>query len=74
MFQWLKTGAAALGISPLPFVIAFILGAKLEETARQAYAATGNDPWLLFTHPIAAVFVAVSVAVMILTSRKRGSV
>ena len=61
------------GISPLPFVIAFILGAKLEETARQAYAATGNDPWFLFTHPIAAVFVALSVGVMILTSRKRGS-
>ena len=53
-----------LGISPLPFVIAFILGGKLEDTARQAFAATGGDPWYLFTHPVAAVFMALSVVVI----------
>ena len=31
-----------LEMSPLPFVIAFILGGTLEETARQAFAATGR--------------------------------
>ena len=30
------------GISPLPFVIAFILGGRLEDTARQAFDATGS--------------------------------
>lgn len=53
-----------LGISPLPFVIAFILGGKLEDTARQAFAATGGDPWYLFTHPVAAVFMVLSVVVI----------
>jgi len=32
-----------LAISPLPFVIAFILAGNLESIARQAYAATGGD-------------------------------
>lgn len=54
-----------LGVSPLPFVIAFILGGKLEETARQAFAATGGDVWFLFTNPVAAVFMVLAVAVVI---------
>ncbi|MEY8837734.1 tripartite tricarboxylate transporter permease [Cribrihabitans sp. XS_ASV171] len=59
-----------LGISPLPFVIAFILGGKLEESARQAFAATGGDPWFLFTSPVAALFMAASAAVIFFTQRK----
>lgn len=60
-----------LGISPLPFVIAFILGERLEATARQAYAATGNDPWFLFTQPIAAAFMALSLGILLLSARSR---
>jgi len=60
----------SLGISPLPFVIAFILGGKLEENARQAFAATGGDPFFLFTHPIALVFMLLSVAVIVWSARK----
>ncbi|MDJ0628998.1 MAG: tripartite tricarboxylate transporter permease [Rhodobacter sp.] len=59
-----------LGISHLPFVIAFILGGKLEDTARQAFAATGGDAWFLVTSPIAAVFMALAVAVVALSLRK----
>lgn len=59
-----------LGISPLPFVIAFILGKSLEETARQAYSATGNDPFFLFNNPIALIFILMSVAVIIFSGRK----
>lgn len=59
-----------LAISPLPFVIAFILGSKLEETARQAFAATGGDPWFLLTNPIAAAFTALSVLVVIWGARR----
>jgi putative tricarboxylic transport membrane protein len=58
-------------MSPLPFVIAFILGARLEDTARQAFAATGADPWFLFSSPVAIVFSALSVAVVLLSLRSR---
>lgn len=74
---WFALGFGVLGyfmrvlaISPLPFVIAFILGGKLEETARQAYSATGNDPFFLLNNPIAAVFMALALGVILYSSRK----
>ncbi|MEL6960205.1 MAG: tripartite tricarboxylate transporter permease [Pseudomonadota bacterium] len=57
-------------MSPLPFVIAFILGSNLEATARQAFAATGADPFFLFNNPIALAFVALAVAVVVFSLRK----
>ena len=75
---WFALGFGVLGyvmrvmaISPLPFVIAFILGGNLEATARQAFAATGSDPWFLFTSPIAALFMAAAAAVILFTAFKR---
>jgi putative tricarboxylic transport membrane protein len=74
---WFALGFGVLGyimrgfaISPLPFVIAFILGRKLEDSARQAFSATGNDPFFLFTSPIAAVFMALSVGVILYAAHK----
>ena len=63
------------GISPLPFVIAFILGGRLEATSRQAFDATGSDPWFLFNNPIAAVFMALAVVTVVVALRndKRAS-
>jgi putative tricarboxylic transport membrane protein len=58
------------GISPLPFVIAFILGGRLESTSRQAFDATGSDPWFLFNNPIATVFMALSVVTIIVALRQ----
>ena len=72
-FGILGYGMRIVAMSPLPFVIAFILGGKLEESARQAFAATGGDPYFLFTHPIAAVFMALSVAVIVFTARGSGA-
>ena len=73
---WFALGFGVLGyfmrvltISPLPFVIAFILGKSLEETARQAYSATGNDPFFLFNNPIALAFILMSVVVIFFTGR-----
>ncbi len=60
----------SLAISPLPFVIAFILGGKLEESARQAFAATGGDAFFLFTNPIALVFMLMSVGVVVFAAVK----
>ena len=60
-----------LGISPLPFVIAFILASKLEETARQAFSATGGDVWFLFSSVTSTVFMLMTVGVIIFFTRKK---
>ena len=57
-FGLLGWGMRVLGISPLPFVIAFILGGRIEQTAREAFAATGGDAFFLVSSPIAACFMA----------------
>lgn len=74
---WFALGFGVLGyimrvlaISPLPFVIAFILGKNLEQSARQAYSATGNDPFFLFTSPIALAFILMSLAVIYFMGRR----
>lgn len=53
-----------IGMSPLPFVIGFILGGKIEETARNAFAATGSDPYFLFNNPIAFIFMMMAIFVV----------
>ncbi len=75
---WFALGFGVLGyvmriiaMSPLPFVIAFILGGRLEDTARQAYSATGNDPFFLFNNPIAAVLMALAIGVVLYSAVKR---
>ena len=60
-----------VGISPLPFVIAFVLGRQLEATARQAFSATGGDPFFLLNRPIALVFILMAVAVVVIAMRPR---
>lgn len=60
-----------LGISPLPFVIAFILAGKLEETARQAFSSTGGDIWFLFSSVTSTIFMVVTVLVIIMFTRKQ---
>ena len=58
------------GISPLPFVIAFILAGPLESTARQAFSATGGDVWFLVDRPLAALFTVLGICVAVLNLRK----
>lgn len=62
-----------LGISVLPFVIAFILAGNLETTARQAFSATGGDPWFLFKSPLALLFMALAIAVIVYFSKPENS-
>jgi putative tricarboxylic transport membrane protein len=80
--MWFAIGFGVLGyfmrrfaMSPLPFVIAFILGGNLEESARQAFAATGGDGFFLFSSPVAATFMALAVFVVAYSLRpnKKGS-
>jgi len=63
----------AFGITPLPFVIAFILAGDLETTARQAFASTGGDPFFLLNRPVAALFMALAVVVLVVSGRKQKS-
>ncbi len=58
-----------IGMSPLPFVIAFILGGRLEETCRQAFAATGSDPFFLFSSLVCWAFMLLAVAVVFFNLR-----
>ncbi len=73
---WFAIGFGVLGylmrrldITPLPFVIAFILGGRLEETARQAFDATGADPLFLFSSPIAVAFTSLAAIIVTISLR-----
>lgn len=78
---WFTIGFGVLGylmrridMSPLPFVIAFILGGRLEETARQAFSATGSDPWFLFSSATSVAFMVLTVGILLVSARaRRGS-
>lgn len=59
-----------IGVPVLPFVIAFILARPLEQTAREAFAATGGDPWFLFSSLTSILFMVAAVASVALLSRK----
>lgn len=65
-----------MDMSILPFVIAFILSSNLETTIRQAFSASGGDPYFFFKSPISLAFFA-AMAVIIyffgVRSRTRGS-
>ena len=74
---WITIGFGALGfylrileISVLPFVIGFILAGPLENTARQAFSATGGDPWFLFKSPIAMAFLSLAFVIVFLALRR----
>lgn len=58
-----------LGISVLPFVIAYILADDFERTVRQAFSASGSDPWFLLRSPIALAFLVLAVVVALFLGR-----
>lgn len=62
-----------IGMSPLPFVIAYILGGRLEETARQAFSATGSDPWFLFSSMTSMSFMLLAVGIVLIAMRARAT-
>lgn len=69
-FGFLGYAMRRIDMSPLPFVIAFILGGNLETTARQAFAATGADPFFLLNSPIALAFIVMTIGVVAYNLRK----
>jgi putative tricarboxylic transport membrane protein len=59
-----------LDISILPFVIGFILAPKLEELIRGGYSASGGDPYFLLKSPLALLFLAMSVLIVVFVGRR----
>lgn len=60
------------GIPVLPFVIAYILARPLESTIRNAFEATGSDPWFLFHGFIAPTFLVLAAAIVLGAGWLRG--
>ena len=61
-----------LNICILPFVIAFILADNLETIMRQAFSASGGNPYFFFESPIALTFFAlIGVIIYFFGFRKR---
>jgi len=58
-------------MSPLPFVIAYILANNLEEMMRQAFAVTGSNPWFLFSSPISISFIVLAFIVVFVFVRNQ---
>lgn len=74
---WTTVGFGVLGylfrridVPVLPFVIAYILASPIERSAREAFSASGADPWFLFKSPIACAFLVLSVAALAFFSRQ----
>lgn len=71
LFGFLGFFLRIMQVSILPFVIAFILAGPLENTARQAFSASGGDPNFLFKSPIAVALLVATVCVLVLLTRKK---
>ena len=59
------------GVPVLPFVIAFILARPLEQNAREAFSATGGDPWFLFHSATSIALMLAAIASVLLLGRKQ---
>ena len=60
-----------LEVSILPFIVAFILAGTIEDTARQAFAATGGDPFFLLNRRLALTFMVLAGSVVVIVSRRK---
>lgn len=54
-----------LNIPLPPFIIAFILAPKVEQTFRQSMLISGGDPIVFVNHPISAVLLAITAVIII---------
>ncbi|GLP87951.1 tripartite tricarboxylate transporter permease [Tritonibacter mobilis] len=60
-----------LAVPVLPFVIAFILAGPIERSAREAFAASGADPWFLFSSPTSVILLLLALAALMFLGRER---
>lgn len=57
----------------LPMVIAFILAEPLESAVRNAFEASGSDPWFMLQSPIGLMFLALSMVMLAMSGRLQES-
>jgi TctA family transporter len=55
-----------LGFEPMPLVLAFVLGAPMEENLRRAMLLSRGDPMVFFDHPMAVVFLIATLGLLIM--------
>lgn len=60
-----------LDISLLPLVIGFILAPQLEALVRNAFSASGGDPFFLLKSPLAVIFILLSVVIIVRAIRNQ---
>ncbi len=60
-----------LAVPVLPFVIAFILAGPIERSAREAFSASGADPWFLFSSPTSVILLLLAVVALIFLGREK---
>ena len=60
-----------LETSVLPLVTACILAGAPDQTARQAFTATGGDPFFLFSPPVPVALMCLSAAAIVVISGRR---
>lgn len=53
-----------LGFTPIPMIIAFLLGPLLEDGIRWSLRMSGGSPGIFFTRPITLVFIVLSAATL----------
>lgn len=54
-----------LGFEPMPLVLAYVLGAPMEENLRRALLLSRGDPMTFVEHPMAFVFLLLTVVLLI---------
>ena len=55
-----------LKISPVPMILAFVLGPLMEEHLRRAFLLSRGDPTIFITRPISAAFLIVAVGLLVM--------
>ncbi|MBT3368460.1 MAG: C4-dicarboxylate ABC transporter permease, partial [Nitrospina sp.] len=64
------------GFSPIPFMIAFVLGPMFEKGMRRSLALSDGDPKIFFSSPIAVGFIlltVISIVTLVRRTRKKDS-
>jgi len=54
-----------LGFEPMPLVLAFVLGAPMEENLRRALLLSRGDPMTFAEHPMALAFLVVTAFLLV---------
>ncbi len=69
VFGIIGYGMRRLGFSPIPMLIAFLLGQILEDGIRRSLLMSGGDPLIFVERPISLAFIAMAMLALVLLVR-----